>query len=287
MRTVSSCILALIAPVAVAACGGSTTGAVSVPQVPPARTYSLQNFQPATPILPDHLTTLSFRIEQPSGKPLTQYRACCDPHAGVDLIIVRADDSNVQYDDSTIAPNGTIYQPVRFATPGRYRIIIDAYPAHAPAGQPINFQLFTWVRVEGRHRPQPIPSYRASEAIGGYRFTIKGHPRLAAIQAAFLTVKVTGPNGRPAMFGTWHGALAHAIFIHQGSLAYSHTHVCGAGAMYCTSVAGATRVTGSSTQPGILHVGVLLPVPGTWRLFLLTYINGRHITVPFTLEASA
>ncbi len=89
------------------------------------------------------------------------------------------------------------------------------------------------------------------------------------------------------MFGTWRGALAHAIFIHQGSLDYFHTHVCSPGAIYCTSVLGAAKVTGSSSQPGVLHVGVLLPEPGTWRLFLLTYINGRHMTPPFTLNASS
>ena len=36
-----------------------------------------------------------------------------------------------------------------------------------------------------------------------------------------------------------------------------------------------------------MHVGVLLPEPGKWRLFLLTYINGRHIIPTFTLNASA
>jgi hypothetical protein len=278
---------ALLAATGLAACGGSGGGAVSAPAVAPARTYSLQGFQPAAPVTAGRPTTLSFTIQQPSGKTLSAYRTCCDPHAGVDLIIVRSDDSHVQYDDSDIAPNGQVSQPVVFPTPGRYRVVIDAYPAHTSPGQPINFQLFTWVTAAGGYHPQPVPRYTTSEVVDGYHFEVQGHPQIKAIQATFLTLKVTGPNGQNAVFGTWHGALAHAIFIGQGSLDYFHTHVCSPGAIYCTSLLGATRVTGSSSQPGVLHVGVLLPVPGTWRLFVLTYINGRHITAPFTLDASS
>jgi hypothetical protein len=276
----------LLAAVGLAACGGSGSG-LTVPTVAPARTYSLQGFQPASPVTPGRPTTISFSIQQPSGQTLTAYRTCCEPHQGVDLIIVRSDDSHIQYDDSDIDPAGHVSQPVVFPSPGRYRVIIDAYPAHTSPNQPINFQLFTWVTVEGAYHPQPVPPYRPTETIGGYRFQIQGHPRLTTIQAAFLTIKVTDRHGQNAVFGTWRGALAHAIFVHEGSLDYFHTHVCSPGAVYCTSVLGAVRVTGSSSQPGILHVGVLLPEPGTWRLFLLTYMNGRHITAPFTLNASS
>lgn len=87
-------------------------------------------------------------------------------------------------------------------------------------------------------------------------------------------------------FTTWRGALAHAIFIHQGSLDYFHTHVCAPGAIYCTSALGATKVTGSATAPGQLKVGVLLPEPGTWRMFLITYMHGHVITVPCTLQVT-
>lgn len=284
------CALALgllLVAVGLTACGSSGGGAVSVPTVAPARTYSLEGFQPAGAVAAGQPTTVSFAIQQPSGQPLTAYRKCCEPHAGVDLVIVRADDSHVQYDDSDIAPDGRVSQPVVFPAPGRYRVIIDAYPAHTTPEQPINFQLFTWVTVQGAYHPRPVPPYAASQVIDGYHFQIEGNPQLKAIQATFLTVKVTAPNGQVATFGTWRGALAHSIFIHQDSLDYFHTHVCSPGAVYCTSVLGAARVTGNSSQPGILHVGVLLPEPGTWRMFLLTYIDGRHITAPFTLNVSS
>ena len=283
----ASLILGVVSVMALSACGGSGSGAVSVPTVAPAGTYSLAGFQPASPVLAGRPSLISFIIKQPSGKTLTAYRQCCEPHAGVDLIIVRSDDSHIQYDDSDIAPGGHVSQPVVFPTPGRYRIIVDAYPAHTRSDQPINFQLFTWVTVKGPYHPQPVPDYSPNVNADGYHFQIQGRPRLKAIQATFLTIKATDPNGKKSIFGAWRGALAHAIFIHQGSLDYFHTHVCSPGAIYCTSALGAARVTGSSSRPGSLHVGILLPEPGTWRMFLLTYINGHHIVAPFTLDAGS
>jgi hypothetical protein len=131
---------------------------------------------------------------------LTAFKQCCEPHAGVDLIIVRSDDSHVQYDDSDIAPDGRITQPVTFPAPGRYRIVVDAYPKQSGVNAPFNVQLVHWLTVRGNYRPQPVPPYMASVAVDGYRFQIQGRPRLKAIQANFLTIKVLDPQGRPARF---------------------------------------------------------------------------------------
>jgi hypothetical protein len=286
VATASALASVMAALLALAGCGGSSNSAVSVPRVAPAATYALAHFQPKQPIVPGRPTTISFTIQQPTGRPLTAYRKCCEPHEGVDLIIVRSDDSHIQYNDSDISADGRVSQPVVFPAPGRYRIVVDAYPAHTSPGSPINFQLFRWVTVRGAFHAQRLPPYHSAVVVDGYRFQVVGHPHLRAIQATFLTINVTTPTGGKAAFGTWRGALAHAIFIHQGSLDYFHTHVCSPGARYCTSVLGAARVTGTSSQPGVLKVGVLLPVPGTWRLFLLTYLGGHHIVAPFTLNAS-
>jgi hypothetical protein len=277
----------IAAVVLLAGCGSSSGGAVSAPYIAPARVSSLADFQPTGPVVAGRPTTLSFTIQQPSGKPLTSYRTCCEPHQGIDLIIVRSDDSHVQYDDTDISADGRVTQPVVFPAPGRYRIVVDAYPKQTSPTSPINFQLFTWVTVRGRYRPQPVPPFRATDIVDGYRFQILGDPHLRAIQADFLTIKVLDPAGRKAVFGTWRGALAHAIYIRKGSLDYFHTHVCSPGAIYCTSVLGAARVTGSSATPGLLKVGVLLPAPGTWRMFLLTHIDGRYLTASFTLKAGS
>jgi hypothetical protein len=150
-----------------------------------------------------------------------------------------------------------------------------------------NFQLFATLHVAGAYRPQPLPPSSASDQVGGYRFTLHGADNLKAIQARLVVVNVTAPGGKPASFSPWFGALAHAIFFRQGSLDYFHTHVCAPGVSGCTSVLGPTKVTGSSSVPGKLNVGVLVPAPGRWRLFLQCKLNGKIFTAPFTLEVGA
>jgi hypothetical protein len=118
----------------------------------------------------------------------------------------------------------------------------------------------------------------------GYRVTLAAPKRLRAVEPAFMTATVTDPQGRPAEFKPYFGALAHAIFFRGGSLDYFHTHVCGPATPGCTSVLGGTRVVGRATKPGKAQVGVLLPVAGTWRLFLQFETGGRVVTAPFTLQ---
>ena len=69
-----------------------------------------------------------------------------------------------------------------------------------------------------------------------------------------------------------------------GLLDYFHTHVCGPSTPGCTSVLGGASVVGRPAGPGKLNVGVLLPVAGTWRLFLQFRDRGRVVTAPFTLN---
>lgn len=283
---VTAILAGLLAAASLTGCGSTSGGAVSVPTVAPAHSFALGGFEPSAPVRAGRPTQLAFTIQQPSGKPLIDYRKCCEPHAGVDLIVVRSDDSHVQYDDSDIAPDGRITQPVTFPTPGNYRIVISAFLPVTSPGAVNNFQLFKTVHVSGRYRPQRLPAFHATHIVDGYRFHMHGTPHLHAIEADFLTLDVRDQHGHKVKFVTWRGALAHAIFIHQGSLDYFHTHVCSPGAIYCSSALGGTRVTGSSTAPGQLKVGVLLPEPGTWRMFLLTYLRGHVVTVAYTLDVS-
>ncbi|MEA2169940.1 MAG: hypothetical protein QOF76_3240, partial [Solirubrobacteraceae bacterium] len=176
-------------------------------------------------------------------------------------------------DDSVVLP-----------TPGRWRVVIDAYPAGTR--QP-NFQLFEWVTVKGSAPVEPVPPFKATQIVDGYRFTLHGTPHVRAIQASTFQVDVTDPQGRPAKFQPWFGATAHAIFFRKGTLAYYHTHICAPGQTACTSsVAGAASVVGKSQKPGQLKVGVLLAQGGTWRMFLQCKVNGKVLSAPFTLRVT-
>ncbi len=261
-----------------AGCGSSSAPQITVGA---AKTYQLAGWAPAQ-VAAGKPTTLSFRIDQPSGAPLTDYRTGSGPHTGVHLIIVRSDLGTIIHHHPKPQADGTFRQTVTFPTPGRYKAVVDAYPALS--GPLRNFQLTRWITVPGKAGRAPLPPFRPAVIVDGYRFALQGKPKLRAIQPNFLTLHVTRPDGSPARFTPWFGALAHAIFFRAGTLDYFHTHVCSANTSGCTSVLGGSRVVGTETKPGVLRVGVLLPVSGTWRLFLQTKADGRVLTAPFTLN---
>jgi hypothetical protein len=269
---------------ALAGCGGSSSSSTPTVAVQPAFIYRLSGFEPARPVQAGKPTTVAFTIVQPNGRPLTRFKHGAGPHNGVHLIIVRRDLATIIHDHPPVGPDGRLSYTVTFPLPGPYRVVIDAYPE--TTGPQPNFQLFTTITVAGAYKPQPLPPFRASETVGGYRFTLHGVPHLKAIFPALLDFTVTGPGGKPALFTPWFGALAHAIFFRRGSLDYFHTHVCAPGATGCASVFGGASVTGTSATPGRLKVGVLVPVAGTWRLFLQCKVDGKILTAPFTLHVA-
>ena len=254
-----------------------------MPTIEPARTFELAGFNPVRVPRPGPVR-LSFTIRQPSGKPLTAYRTGAGPHTGVHLIVVRDDLGVIIHRHPPIGRDGHISQAIDFPSPGPYRVLVDAYPA--VHGAPRNFQLHANVRVAGSYKPAGLPPFSPTVTVDGYRVTLSGPHGLHAIEPAHLTVSVRDPAGRPVSFTPWYGALAHAIFFRARSLDYFHTHVCGPSTPGCTSVLGGTTVTGRSTKPGKLQVGVLLPIGGTWRLFLQFQAGGRILTAPFTLRVS-
>ena len=266
-----------------AGCGGGSSQPTIT--VGAAATYHLSGFAPSTPIRAGKPVRVGFTIIQPDGKPLTQFKRGPGPHTGVHLIVVRRDLAVIVHRHPPVAANGRLDDTITFPEPGPYRVVIDVYPKNVSGPVP-NFQLFSTIRVAGAYRPQPLPAFSPTETVDGIRFTLHGTPRLHAIEPAFLDFTVTGAAGKPATFTPWFGALAHAIFFRKGSLDYFHTHVCAPGASGCTSLIGSARVTGTSATPGKLSVGVLVPVPGTWRLFLQCSVGGKVVTAPFTLAVS-
>jgi hypothetical protein len=277
MARVRLAAIAVLLAALLAGCGSSGPPQITVGA---ARTYHLAGFSPAhfTAGAP---TRLTFRIDQPSGAALTRYRTGSGPHTGVHLIIVRSDLGAIIHRHPAPSAGGEFSQVITFPTPGRYRVVVDAYPQLS--GPLRNFQLFRSIVVPGRAPRAALPPFRPVVTVGGYRFALGGRPRLRAIQSNFLTLRVTRPDGSPAAFTPWFGALAHAIFFRAGTLDYFHTHVCSARTSGCTSVLGASRVTGAQTRPGVLRIGVLLPVAGTWRLFVQCKVDGHVLTAPFTL----
>jgi hypothetical protein len=274
----------LVLALATAGCSSSSSSSPPQITIAPAKTFRIVGFQPTKVAAAGKPTDVTFAIGQPEGGALTRYRHGAGPHTGVHLIIVRKDLSVIVHKHPPIAKDGKISESVTFPAPGAYRVLVDVYP-NLPAGQQRNFQLFDNLVVGGAYKPKPLPPFHPTVKVDGYTVTIHGHPKLKAVEPAFLTVTVTGPDGKPPALTPWFGALAHAIFFRAGSLDYFHTHVCGPRTPGCTSTLAGPRIVGKSETPGKLSVGVLLPISGTWRLFLQLQPAGHQpITAPYTLK---
>lgn len=280
--------LPLLAALVAAGCGSS--GGTSQPTIQKALVTQTSAFRPAAPVQAGKPVTVSFKILQPSGNKLvtmTRFKKGSGPHTGLHLIIVRDDLGVIIHRHPPIGPDGTFSQRITFPSPGPYRVIMDVYPASGPLP---NFQLTNnTIDVKGPYKPQPLPPPSTTSGADGYHFTItKIVPaKLKAIEPALISVKMTDPSGKPVVLKPWYGALAHAIFFHQGRFEYFHTHVCSPGAGGCTSILAGNKVTGSSSTPGKMTVGVILPDSGTWRLFLQMKPGAQIITAPFTLKVGA
>jgi hypothetical protein len=285
-RRVSALAAATLLAVTAPAGCGSGSGAPSVPQVAPARVFSLSGFQPQGPVVAGRAVPVSFTVDLPSGQPLTQYRTGPGPHTGVHLIIVRDDLAYIIHEHPPVGPNGGLLQNVTFPASGPYHVLVDIYPSLP--GTLANFQLVQGVRVAGAYHAKPLPRFDGHLVVDGYHFDMQGQPKLHAIQPTFLHVEVTDASGRKVTFVPWFGALAHAIFFRQGSLDYFHTHICAPNALNCGALAGvrATAITGRSAAPGQLTIGALVPTAGTWELFLQMKLHGQIVTAPFTLHVS-
>ena len=252
------------------------------PTIGAARTYEIVDFRPVKPFQPRKPTELSFTSAKPDGQPLTAYKRGAGPHTGVHLIFVRSDLGSIIHTHPPIAPDGTIRETLTFPDPGRYRMVVDVYPATGP--QP-NFQLFRTVRVAGPARPMAAPAAEPQVVwSGGYRFAMQGKPRLKAIQAQLLDIDVTDARGRPATFEPYYGALAHAIFFRKRLarlLPHARLRPRRRGLHELPRRRQGHRL---EHEAGPAHGRRARPGARDWRLFLQTKLDGRVITAPFTLQ---
>jgi hypothetical protein len=266
-----------------AACGGSSSGP-AVPTIAPAKVFSIASFSPSGPVQAGRPVAITFTVDQPSGGALTSYRTGAGPHTGVHLIAVRTDLSLLIHRHPPVAADGRVSQLLTFPKPGTYRLLVDIYP-NVPDG-PRNLQLYKTVHVSGAYHAEPTPAFQPTQTVDGYRFAVLGTPRLKAVEPGYLTVRITDPNGKPARLRDYYGALAHAIFFRRGTLDYFHTHVCAPGSTACAGFTGLP--TGTPTKPGVLKVGVLMPIGGVWRLFLQVKPGGGQtgqiLTASYTLH---
>lgn len=279
MKVVVTAAIACL--VALSGCG-SGSGEPSQPVIGKAKSFELVGL-PGSGVQPGKPTKLTFHIQQPDGGALTRFKTGPGPHTGVHLIMVRDDLSAMIHRHPPVGPDGTLTQTVTFPSPGPWHVVADVYP-NLGANSPPNFQLTGSIKVAGAYKPQALTTLSPDQSVDGNRFSVRVPAKLKPLTAEYLKVDVKDAQGRPAKFEEYYGALAHAIFFRKGTLAYFHTHVCGPAAPACAAAVGGSTVTGRSSTPGKLKVGMILPSAGTWKLFLQAEVGGRILTAPYTLK---
>jgi hypothetical protein len=266
---------------ALAGCSGSSDSGAPTITIKPAKTYQLVDRSPSSGISPGKPVTVGFTVQQPSGKPLTRFKTGPGPHTGVHVIVVADDLSTIIHRHPPPNAQGHVSEQFVLPKPGDYTVLADIYPKTGPIP---NFQLRYDIHADGKASPKPLPAFKAKQTVDGYTVDLHGNPKLRVAVPKILKATVTAPNGKPAPFDVWYGALAHAVFFQKGTRAYFHTHVCGPNTPGCTSIVGQPTIKAQSTKPGVLHAGILLPGSGTWELFLQFKSNGKVVTVPYTLH---
>src|SRR5207245_5525537 len=127
-RSLAAVALTVAAGVGIAGCGGSSSG-VKAPTIAAARVFSLADFTPSGPVAPGRPVRVSFSIRQPSGQTLSRYRRGAGPHTGIHLILVRSDLAVIIHHHPRVTAEGRLDDTIVFPEPGRYRVVVDAYPA--------------------------------------------------------------------------------------------------------------------------------------------------------------
>ena len=241
---------------------------MNAPTVQPAAVYKLDDFQPAGPIV--------------AGKPVA--RLVRDPAAGrhaADEVQARRRPAHRRPPDlrpgrprlhhpqaSADRRRRTIAETITFPAPGRYRLVVDVYPASADQQSTRTSSSSGSVDVKGAYTPKPLPPTSTTAGAGRLPLHAARRRRPEGDPGAARDGRRHRARRREARtFTPWFGALAHAIFFRKGSLDYFHTHVCAPGVSGCTSVLGgdeghrhlghAREAQRRGARPGAGHVAAV------------------------------
>lgn len=207
---------------------------------------------------------LSFRIDDATGEPLTEYATTHERR--MHLIVVRSDGSDFRHAHAELdAGTGTWSLPWTWSEAGTYRVYADFAPAN---GAPLT--LSRTVDVAGDFSPATPEPSRTAE-VDGYIVRLRGE--LVAGSASELTLSVER-NGRPVTaLQPYLGAFGHLVALRQGDLAFLHVHP-----------EGEEPGEGDLGGPRIAFAAEA-PTAGRYLLYLDFRVDGRVRTAAFVLDA--
>ncbi|MEV0768567.1 hypothetical protein [Nocardia salmonicida] len=210
-------------------------------------------------------TTVSFRILDATGAPVTKYQTSHDKD--LHLIVVRRDMAGFQHVHPVLDPAGTWTVPLNLSRAGDYRVFADFTPAGGS-----NLTLGTDLRVAGNYDVQALPAPAVTAQVGEYTVALNG--AVTPGTASKVTLSVSR-NGTPVTdLQPYLGAYGHLVALRAADLAYLHVHPEGA--------------PGDGITPAgpIIDFVVNAPSTGDYRLFLDFQHQGVVRTADFTLSVA-
>ena len=217
-------------------------------------------FQPGKP------QTLSFTIQGPDGRAVTQYTETHEKD--LHLIVVRRDLSGFHHVHPTRAADGTWSIPFTFTAGGTWRMFTDFQPtAHGRT-----LTLGADVNVSGLYIPVPLNEPTSVFSIDGYDVTLAGTP--VAGKESELTFSISKAGKLVTDLQAYLGAFGHLVSLRGGDLAYLHTHP------------STEAKAGLKGGPQITF-GTTFPTAGTYSLFLDFQHAGKVRTAEFTVNVGS
>ena len=217
-----------------------------------------------TTVSPGTAVPLSFTIEGPDGKPVTEFDV--EHEKELHLIAVRRDFSGFQHVHPVRAEDGT-WTTSLDVTAGQWRLFADF---KATGAEPIT--LGNDLAVRGSYLPVAPTADSRTATVDGYTVTLDGD--LAAGTEAKLTLTVTRDGELVTDLEPYLGAYGHLVALRSGDLAYLHVHPEG------TPDDGVTE-----PGPDVVFFAEV-PSPGRYHLYLDFKHEGVVRTAAFTVTAS-
>ncbi|QKT10565.1 hypothetical protein [Rhodococcus sp. W8901] len=249
--------------------GHAAADTESAPSLPAGLQVSQDGYtlgEIASPTRAGEAGTLSFRIEDADGAPVTEYDDLHEKQ--LHLIVVRSDTSEFRHVHPTLGADGTWSIDWTWPTGGTYRVFADFQASGAPA----QLTLGRDVDVAGELQPAPLPTASRAATVDGYTVTLDGDLTTAG---GPLTLTVTQDGVPVTDLDPYLGAYGHLVALRTGDLAYLHVHPEG-------------EPGDGVTAPGpdvTFHAQA--PSSGTYRLFLDFQHEGTVHTADFTVPVGA
>ncbi|MFJ4165848.1 heavy-metal-associated domain-containing protein [Microbacterium sp. NPDC089698] len=219
----------------------------------------------SAPVAVGEQGTLSFRILDGSGAPVTAYTP--QHEKDLHLIVVRSDGAEFRHVHPTLdASAGTWSIPWSWTAAGSYRVFTDFAAAGA---EPV--ALTRTVDVAGSFAPV-VPATSTETSVDGFDVGIAGD--LVAGSDSELTVTVRRDGVPVTALQPYLGAFGHLVALREGDLAYLHVHP-----------EGAAPTGPEATSGPDVRFGAHVPTAGRYLLYFDFMASGSVHTAAFVLDA--